>query len=146
MEAVAARLRDEIYVGSRISPVAGVILTGLNLELLDGVRVRYRNAAATSGAARNVVHLQAVHLKIVVNRAIAVRVDAGIVTEAAHDARQPAVSAPDVGRIIYWGDNSRRERENLRVIARNQGEICYSLRVHNSSQNARFGLHQLFIR
>ena len=45
VKTVGAGLGDDVDVGARIAAVASIVIRGLNLEFLDGVRIRGRKRA-----------------------------------------------------------------------------------------------------
>ena len=138
MKCIAAAPGDDVDVGTGVAPVGSIIEPRLNLKFLDGVRIRNRNSPASRTAGLQIVHLHAVHLKIVVRALRAMRPEIAL--------RGSAVPAPQVGGIIDVHRDPRRERDNLRVVPRYQRKICHQRVVRDAAQRARFGLQQRRLR
>ena len=66
MKFVGAGLGHHIDVGTCIAAVRGIILTGLDLEFLNGIRIRHGHSTAEIAALLEVVDLHSVHLEVIV--------------------------------------------------------------------------------
>src|SRR5207237_4735221 len=116
-------------IRARIPPVAGVVGRGLNLELLEGVWTWYSDSGVQARITRGstvgeIGDIHAVHLKIVL---------AGVVAIHRHVLRPFAEGCGVVGGRI----GSRRQGQNLRVVASAQWKLGDSLGAYSGSERGR---------
>ena len=124
---------DQVDVCPRIATKGGIVLPGLHLELLDRVGVRDGHAAAGGPLREDVVDAQAVHLEVVVVRAIAMRVW----------RRGPTAATTQTARVGDVGDDARRQRDDLGVVARDERQPFDVPRIDDSPQRIGGGLRHL---
>src|SRR5215468_2206767 len=135
---VCAGLGDDVNVGSRIAAEGGVVLAGKYFEFLDGVGTRGWHRRG--GRGQCVVDLDAVNLKIVVERPLALAVHALAFTEST-----PWAARTEVGGVRHRSDHSWRQANNLSEVPSDQRQSDDLRRTNNAPQITALGLQQRFL-
>src|SRR5437867_9310965 len=129
MELIRSGFRNDVYIRAWIPPVAGVVGRGLNLELLEGVWAWYSDSGVQAriiGASTvgEIGDIDAIHLEVVL---------AGVVAIHRHVLRTLAEGCGVVGGRI----GSRRQGQNLRVVASAQWKLSDGLGAYSGPQRGR---------
>src|SRR5262249_39666730 len=135
MELIRSGLRNDVHIRAWISPVAGVVRRGLNLKLLKGVWAGYSNSGIKARIAGGsticeIGDVDSVHLEIIL---------AGVIAIHRHVLGAFAERCGVVGRGVGAG----RQGQNLRVVARAQGELRNSGSAYSGSKRGSGRLQHL---
>src|SRR5262249_8408719 len=135
VEVVASALGDDVHIRSGVSAKRCVVHSGLNLELLNRVRIWNRNAAAEKSARLKIIYLNVVHLKIIVSRESAVRAKRTLGFAAGPSSK--------FARVCHARRNAWRKGNDLGEISGDQRQIADESAIGDAAERGSFGLKRL---
>ena len=134
MQLIAARFCDHLNVRASAATVSCIIQARLDFELLNGVWIGNRDTALlqkrSRAATAKIIHVGSVHLEIVAG--ITGSVDVEILSSIAK-----------IRRVTHIGHNTRRHRQDLRVVTGGKWELRNGTALNDGAQRGVLRLHRL---
>src|SRR2546425_9416509 len=129
MKIVGPRLGDDVHLGAGIPAKRSVNLAGLNLELLNSVRIGDGRTARIAGIALlKIVGVDTVDHEVIVVGSTAI--------DAGPRSRHPSAAPSELAGVGHIDSNSRGQADNLGEVPIYQLKAGNNIFSHHTSERA----------